>query len=187
MLPRCPGKLLAIHLEARSHQHNSGLRKVPWGQDRGDRGHHRKSHFAEGSAWDTTAGVTAREQPDWDMGCMSPPSKSPLSSEVPSILLSVPLRGWEGFVAVFHAGLLAECFAGQETLQRGQGGVRNVPLGSCLALRGKELTAGQSDHPAGGLWCPGLQSPVCTRQTTTPGLPASPDKPRHTEPGWAVI
>lgn len=51
--PCCPGtpeQPLARSPKARSYQHCSGVRKVPWGQGWGDRGHHEKSQF-EGSAW----------------------------------------------------------------------------------------------------------------------------------------
>lgn len=80
------------------------------------------------------------------MGSVSPPSKSPLCSEIPSVLLSPSGAGTQKrFVAVFLAGLSAENFAGQETLQqpvgtnqRGQGGVRDIPPEGCLAPKRKE-------------------------------------------------
>lgn len=50
--PGAPKQPLARSPKARSYQHCSGARKVPWGQDWGDGGHHEKSQFAEGSAWE---------------------------------------------------------------------------------------------------------------------------------------
>lgn len=114
----------------------------------------------------TTAGIMVREPTDSNTDCVSPPSKSPLCSGSPLSSCPPPRAGTQKrFVAVFLAGLLAENFARQETLQkplgthwRGQGGVKDVPPGGCLAPKRKESMEGQADCPACGVWCPRLPS-----------------------------
>lgn len=93
-VPRQPGKPLAGSLKARSYQHCSGVRKVSWGQHWGDRGHHGKSHFAEGSAWEDKGWCHRKGAAHSNAGCVSPPNESPLSSVIPFILLSLS-EGWD--------------------------------------------------------------------------------------------
>lgn len=63
----------------------------------------RKASLQKAALGRTTAGVTAREQADLNMGSVSPP--------IPFVLLTPPGPGThKGFVAVFLAGLLAENF-----------------------------------------------------------------------------
>lgn len=195
MLPRRAGKPLASSLKARSYKHCSGVRKVPWGQDWGDRGHHRKSHFAEGSTWEDNGWHHGEGADRLEHGLCVPSEQEPALLWIPFVLLS-PSQGWdtEKICCSFPCRTVGRkfCQAGNfakalgDTLE-GAGRGEGRPSWGLFGPKEEGVHGRPSRLPCVWGLVPQAAISVCRRQPAAPGLPASSSKPRHTEPGWAVI